>query len=324
MKHTPSSRPHRFAVIGGDLRMTHLAKRLTEEGYPVSLLGCGNECLTHGSEDLKICTTLQKAVDHADTIILPLPASRDGSTVHCPRDPACIVTFAELSAHLARTPGVTVFGGKLPSSFTDGSLLPNEPIPRVVDYYQSEILQLRNAAVTAEAALMTAMQMTDGTIRDASAAVVGFGRIGKYLSRLLRALGADVTVSARREEVLFEAAAEGCHPLLLSADAPMKGLSPLCRNHAMIFNTVPSHVLDRELLLGLEQDTLLVDLASAPFGVKDADVREAAAKNGLRYLRAPSLPGSYAPREAGRIIAECILDLLSRSQPNQGEGGDGA
>ena len=313
-----SNPAHRFAVIGGDGRMTHLAERLTEEGCSVKILGCGNECLpTHkGKGELQICTTLSKASEGATAIILPLPATRDGERVHCPRDPSCTVTFQDLSALLERNPSLCLFGGKLPS------VLP--ATARVMDYYDSEILQLRNAYITAEAALMTAMELTDRTLRDTSVAVLGYGRIGKYLSRLLRALGAHVTVCARREESLFEAAAEGCHPLLMTESDPMGGLHPLCGDHAILFNTVPAPVLKRELLLALEADTLLVDLASAPFGVSDCDVREATSRNGLRYLRAPSLPGSYAPRDAGRIIAECILDMLSRMENtpiSQTEGG---
>ncbi|MBQ9152092.1 MAG: hypothetical protein IJX72_07555 [Clostridia bacterium] len=319
MSHTScTSEPaHRFAVIGGDGRMTHLAQRLTEEGYPVSLLGCGNECLPtcEGGGEMRICTTLTKAAEDATAVILPLPATRDGETVHCPRDPTCTVTFNELTALLKRNPELSLFGGKLPADFVT-AVTAGDPTAttRVTDYYGNEVLQLRNAYITAEAALMTAMELTDRTLRDTSVAVLGYGRIGKYLARLLHAVGAAVTVCARREESLFEAAAEGCHPLLITPDDPMSGLLPLCRNHAIVFNTVPNHILKRELLLRLERDTLLIDLASAPFGVSDGDVREATARNGLRYLRAPSLPGTYAPRDAGRIIAECILDALSRME----------
>jgi hypothetical protein len=83
-------------------------------------------------------------------------------------------------------------------------------------------------------------------------------------------------------------------------------------------------ILPRDLLMGLQPDTLLIDLASAPFGVSDDHVREAAAQNGLRYLRAPSLPGSYAPCDAGRAIAECILGMVTHrnsSDETNREGG---
>ncbi len=308
-----------FTVIGGDGRMTHLAERLAEEGYPVNLLGCGNDCLPpHDRQyDLRICSTLQKAAEDATVIILPLPATRDGVTVHCPRDPDCRVTLDELTAHLSRNPDLLLFGGKLPKEMVCESA-------RIIDYYGNQVLQLRNAYITAEAALMIAMELTDCTLRDTSVAVLGYGRIGKYLARLLHALGATVTVCARREESLFEAASEGCHPLLITEGTSMSGLHPLCRDHAIIFNTIPARIMPRELLIGLERDTLLIDLASAPFGVCDDDVREATARNGLRYLRAPSLPGSYAPRDAGRILAECILDTLAQRKiapENSTEGG---
>ena len=325
MSHTSNAQEsaHRFAVIGGDGRMIHLAERLAEEGYPVSLLGCGNDCLPRREEqaDIRICTTLQKATEDATVLILPLPATRDGATVHCPRDPGCTVTLRELSDHLARHPAVTLFGGKLPED------LVKTTSPRSVDYYDTPVLRLRNAYITAEAALMTAMELTDRTLRDTSVAVLGYGRIGKYLARLLHAVGANVTVCARREESLFEAAAEGCHPLLITEDDPMSGLHPLCRNHAILFNTVPAHIMTRLFLMNLERDTLLIDLASAPFGVCDGDVRDSTARNGLRYLRAPSLPGSYAPRDAGRIVAECILETLTRLEnapENPTEGGNQA
>lgn len=314
---SPFKPAHRFAVIGGDGRMTHLAERLTEEGYHVNLLGCGGDCLPirEGAGEIRVCTTLQRAVECTDVLILPLPATRDGVTVHCPRDPACTVTLDELADLLTRTPAMTLFGGKIPAALTSRIKDSDQSVTlRVIDYYESEVLQLRNAYITAEASLMTAMQLIDRTLRDTSVAVLGYGRIGKCLSRLLHALGATVTVCARREEALFEAAAEGCHPLLLREDDPMGGIHPICRDHSVIFNTVPARVMNREFLLDLERDTLLIDLASAPFGVADGDVREAAACNGLRYLRAPSLPGSYAPRDAGHIIAECILDTLTRME----------
>ena len=103
----------------------------------------------------------------------------------------------------------------------------------------------------------------------------------------------------------------------------MNGLHPLRSNCAILFNTVPARILKQDLLLSLEPHTLLIDLASYPFCVSDDDVREAMEKNGLRYLRAPSLPGSYAPRSAGEIIAECILHTLDLMKSSE-KGGAGS
>ena len=316
-----SSPLHRFAVIGGDLRMTHLCHRLMEEGHTVRALGCGEDCLSgglsrveghrRGEGRIRICTTLQSATEGADVLILPLPATRDGITVHCPRDSACTVTLKELGELVERTPGLSLFGGKLPVDFLNAVRQNTTADALAADYYESELLQLRNAYLTAEAAIMTAMELTDSSLRDTPVAVVGYGRIGKFLARLLRAWEATVTVCARRDEQLFEAAAAGCRPLRIDPDAPLGGLSSLREDTAVLFNTVPAQILPRDLLTGLKRDALLIDLASAPFGVNDKDIREASAENGLRYLRAPSLPGSYAPRDAGRIIADCIRESLS-------------
>ncbi len=305
-----SIKARRFAVLGGDGRMTYLAERLSEAGCSVSLLGCGSDGLPADAQgdSARLCTTLAKAAEGATALILPLPATRDGRTVWCPRDPACIITFEEIRDLLDRRPELYVFGGRLPAGFASPAAS-----DRAVDYYHSEALQLRNAYITAEAAMMKAMELTDCTLQGSTVAIIGYGRIGKFLVRLLRAIGADVTVCARREESLLWAATEGCRPLSLTGvDRTDKGLYGLCRGHRVIFNTVPEHILDRERLLRTDKNTLLIDLASAPFGVADEDVREAAAVNGLRYVRAPSLPGSYAPRDAGRIIAACVLDHLQQ------------
>ena len=330
--HTPSP-PLCFTVIGGDLRMIHLCHRLTEEGHTVRTLGCGQDCLPEGypygkpttnehsgrNEHIRICTTLPSASEGANALILPLPATRDGNTVHGPRDPACTVTLKEIEELVSRTPGLSLFGGRLPAEFLH-TVRKSESLSAIVaDYYESEVLQLRNAYLTAEAAVMTAMELTDASLRDTPTAIIGYGRIGKYLSRLLRAWDVPVTVCARREEQLFEAAAEGCRPLHIDSEDPFRGLASLCKDTAVLFNTVPAHVLPRPLLMGLRRDTLLIDLASAPFGVHEKDVQETAAANGLRYLRAPSLPGSYAPRDAGRIIAECILEALSHAHESTNE-----
>ena len=312
---THTSKPaHRFAVVGGDGRMTYLAQYLAKAGYAVRVFGCGEECLPDrmSGGDLRICTTLAKSAESATALILPLPTTRDGETVHCPRDPGSGIPLKEVTALMQRDPHLLLFGGNLPPSlYADPALA-----ARTVDYNRNEEFLQKNAEITAEAAVVTAMEVTDYALMGVSVAVVGYGRIGKCLSRRLHALGAAVTVCARRRESLAEAAAAGYEVLLLDPQVRGGGLLPLCGTHPILFNTVPAHVLRREFLLAWG-DALVIDLASTPFGVTNEDVREASSVSAMRYLRAPSLPGSYAPRDAGEAIGVCILNTLHSLQKGE-------
>ncbi len=302
----------RFAVLGGDARMKYVAERLSEAGCPVALYGCGEDCFPCEEEGtISLCGSLERAVETATDMILPLPTSRDGETVAVPRDPRCHIPLATLFDMVERREDLRLFGGCLPATFV-AELSPTAR-RRVTDYYENEALQIRNALITAEGAIMRAMELTDRMMEGSNVAVIGYGRIGRFLCRRLLSLGADVTLAARREEALLYAEAEGCHPLRLGDNQRAGGgLYPLCFDHSVIFNTVPARVFDRELLLRMERGTLLLDLSSAPFCASDDDIREAGMAGTIRYVRAPSLPGSYAPRDAGRIIAACVMDEICR------------
>ena len=307
MSPTPLPLSHRtVAVVGGDLRMLHAAYRLGEMGARIQLLALGDPA----PNTCRLSETLSDVVRDADTLLLPLPTTRDGVTVNCPRSPNGSVTLDEIAALMRARPDLHLLGGLLPRSLPDA--LPAGC--RVTAYYEDEALLLRNAYLTAEGALMLAMQETDCALRGKTAAVVGYGRIGKLLARLLLSVGMEVTACARRRESLLWAAADGCRPLQIcdAAHHAGHGLFPLCCGHLVLFNTVPEQVLDRDLLLRLEPGTLLVDLASAPFGAREEDAREAERANGLRYIRVPGIPGQYAPRDAGYAIADCVAEALRR------------
>lgn len=328
MKPIPPSPRHRFAVIGGDLRMSHLARRLAEEGYSVNLLGCGKDPLWGYETDhgLKVCRTLDRVMEDVDVLILPLPTTRDGETIHIPGEDAPRVTFHDLARLMHHTPQLLLYGGKLPEGFTTQEGLTSSEVDRVTDYYDSRLLQLRNARITAEAALMTAMELLDQTILDSRVCVLGYGRIGKRLAELLRGMGADVTVLARGQESLMEALSGGCRPLCLSPPPSEDTLLSILREQLLLFNTIPAPVLPQGCLMSLPPELLMLDLASAPFGVTEACLRELTAGRGPRYLRAPSLPGSYAPHSAGVAIAECVLEHLAGRdfrKATSEKGGDG-
>ncbi len=306
-------------AVGGDARQITVIRSLCAAGCRVAAVGLS------GAAGLPAGVRLLRSLSAADDfvlssaprgagciLLLPLPVSRDGRTVFCPLDPEARVPFSDVEEAASRLPGVRVLGGCLPEALAD-RLCARLGSDRVTDYYTLEPLLLRNARLTAEGAIMTAMEVTDTALIGSRAAVIGYGRIGQYLSRLLIALGVRVTVCARRAESRAAAEGDGCGVLGLSGGRG--ALTALCRGYDVIYNTVPAPLFDADLLDAIDPDTRLIDLASYPGGVGGPSC--------MRVIRAPSLPGRYAPRTAGKIVAETVLSLIGKgagSVPAQAEG----
>jgi len=71
-----------------------------------------------------------------------------------------------------------------------------------IDYFKREEMQILNAIPTAEGAIQVAMQETNVTLHGSDTMVLGFGRIGKSIAKLLKALDSNVHVAARKYEDL--------------------------------------------------------------------------------------------------------------------------
>ena len=161
------------------------------------------------------------------------------------------------------------------------------PRLRLRDYYNDEAALLRNAAITAEGAIALAMERSERTILGSRALILGFGRIARALAPRLRALGAEVTVWARKPEQRALAQCLGCAALDRLPDQP--------RGWHFLFNTVPA-----PLLPGAAEGTLSIELASAPGGFRDP--------SGAVIAR--GLPGKAAPLSAAEALLGPILAIL--------------
>jgi dipicolinate synthase subunit A len=189
-----------------------------------------------------------------------------------------------------------VFGGKLEPQ---AARLEQFGVP-AIDYLCLEEMAAANAVPTAEGAIQLAMQELPVTIQGSDCLVIGWGRIGKVLSAKLAALGARVTVSARREQDVALLRALGYR-----ADVTARFYRGL-GGYDLIVNTVPAGVLGRRELEQIRHDCVVIDLASKPGGV-DWD---AASQLNRTVIWALSLPGKVAPVSAGRIIRDAILSYL--------------
>ena len=171
---------------------------------------------------------------------------------------------------------------------------------KLIDYYDAEEVQIKNAVPTAEGAIGIAMRELPITLYGSHCTILGYGRIGQRLSDMLRALGAHVTVVARSESALCRAETTGCTVQHIDDFSSAPG------NPDILFNTIPAPVLTVETLRALPHRTRIIELASAP-GCMNADALKECRQ---KVIRAPSLPGRVAPYSAGKILYETIVKIL--------------
>ena len=172
-----------------------------------------------------------------------------------------------------------VFGGNLHHKALEGH--------KCIDLLQDSQYLAENAAITAHCALRYAMEHASTTLSDCSVLVVGWGRIGKCLTELLKRLGANVTVYARKEADRAMALALGFDVL---ADINAGDL----KIYNIVYNTVPQMLLPEGLL---SADQIKIDLASFP-GIGGKDV-----------IWARGLPNKDAPKTSGQLIARTVERL---------------
>lgn len=181
---------------------------------------------------------------------------------------------------------ITVVGGNISSLAQYGCV--------TVDLLQDPQYVAENAAITADCAIRVARERMCCIWRDCPVLVIGWGRIGKCLADQLRALGADVTVAARKEADLavLRALGYGAENIL--------HIDP--SHYRVIFNTVPAAVLSQEQCKACDPNSLKIELASRP-GIEDPSV-----------ISALGLPAKYAPETSGKLIADTFIRLLRRKE----------
>lgn len=181
--------------------------------------------------------------------------------------------------------GVTVLGGNLNHPALSGY--------HTLDLLKDAAYTAANAAITADCALRVAGEKLPLVFTDCPVLVIGWGRIGKCLGQKLKALGAKVTIAARKESDRAITAALG----YITLDTA--GLEDRLSGFRLIFSTVPELILT-EAALSHCGNCVKIDLASKP-GIMGGDV-----------IWAKGLPGIRAPESSGKLIAETVFRLTGR------------
>lgn len=279
-----------IVFLGGDRRQIYAAKALRSLGIPVSVFGFSKEAAD-------TLPRVERPNDLCDfrTWVLPLGFCRDQNSLYTPLWEGIYAIDALFSNLFKET---RLFHGGANKATPSG-------VTYVKNYAEREEFLIPNAVLTAEGAIAQILTLTGSSLVGKSVAILGYGRIAKALAKRLTALGAEVTIFARRCSARAEAKADGnCHivqPLPLQANALSK-----C---AIVCNTVPAPILDSEALTSLPTGALFLELASLPGGLTDDAKRlwqEDTEKPKIRLVCARGIPGQHAPQEAGEILASVL------------------
>jgi len=288
-----------FAMVGGDRRNIELARMLHTQGHTVKMYGFKNY-----EKELSIqCNTLLETVEGSNCIIGPIPCSHNGEILNTPFHNKPI-SIEELFSLIK--PQQQFLAGVIKPEVLE---IADKYNISTIDMLKREELLIRNAIPTAEGAIKIAIDETDITLHGSRAMVIGYGRIGKVLSGMLRGLGVEVLAVVNTDEAAAFAESNGHWSVLY------KEMESKLQFADVIFNTVPQILLDKNNMQHIRKDTLIIDLASPPYGVEVNDSRDF----GLKVLYTNSLPGKIAPVTTASYILETVNRILEEKEGEQNE-----
>jgi len=280
-----------IAVIGGDERYAILASLLAQDGHTV--FGAGFDIKPELAGGVVLTDPLTAAL-MSQSVILPLPPTTDGIRLFAPLSYEDVPLDERLYLALERA---KVFCG-MPHRLAAVSERFGKLQCR--DYSTRESFLLLNAQLTVEAALMLAIKHLPVSLFGSRCLVTGYGRIGRAMAQALRSLGAEVTVTARREEHFAHARTIGLGCCTYAA------LPDRIGQFRLVINCADGPVLNKDILAAADSNTLFIDLASLPGGIDFSFARE----RGITALHALGLPGKYAPLSAAHIIKDTVTAMI--------------
>lgn len=280
-----------IAVVGGDLRIVKLIEMLNADGYTVYTYGLENSEDVLNMESVEMCPTIKEAVASSDVVVGPLPLSSDRKNVSAPFGRNNI----DLDEFINEIKGKHLIAGNINiKEKLDANNI------AFTDILKREEFVVLNAIATAEGTIQIAMEETQRTIHGTKTLIMGFGRVGKVLSKMLHGIGSEVYCEARKNEDIAWIKAYGYTPVHLN------DLNENLNQFDIIINTIPFQILDKERLGMLKEDVVIIDLASNPGGVD----RKVAREKGIKVIWALSLPGKVAPLTSAEFIKEALYHVL--------------
>jgi len=278
----------KYLIIGGDMRSIYLSELLKKEYHRVELYGFEKKLPDMKNKNLSLM------ISDTNIIICGIPLESAGGLVNMPFSAEAF----PVNALIEMMPGEVFFvAGKIEKEIRkqldDKGIL-------YIDLLDREEMAVLNAIPAAEGAVDLIINAIPSTIHNSRILILGFGRIGKVLSKILHGFGAEVWVAARKYSDLSWIEVNGYKAVHI------KDLESYVTDMDVIVNTIPFKMLTADILNKIHLDCYLLDLASKPGGIDFGH----AEKLGFKVDWALSLPGKIAPLTAAEIIKKTIDNVF--------------
>lgn len=292
----------RIVFLGGDARQIEVIRKCAEMDASVSIAGFDK--LQDSFQGVAREPLTAELLSGADVLVLPVVGCDDEGRIGALYAEGPLKLEEE---HIQAMPKHGVVYTGMAKTYLRALCEKNNI--KLVELLERDDVAIYNSIPTAEGALMMAIQNTDFTIHGSTSMVLGMGRTGFTMARSLQGLGAKIKMGVRKSDHFARAEEMGWKPFMI------KDLGSQVSDIDLLFNTIPTMIVTAQIISKMPRESVIIDLASAPGG---CDFRYAE-KRGIKAMLAPGLPGIVAPKTAGIIMANTLVELISEEIKIRGD-----
>ena len=261
-----------FIIIGGDKRQVYLKNILTDKGFRV--------CHIMYTDDI---SELGNTGNYSD-VILPIPLSKDSVNLY---------SINGLDIELE-----SLYGKIKPYQRVYGCNIREDISEHIFDFMKDKTFKLINAYLTAQGTLRLMLENTESYIIGKKVLIIGFGDVASTLSDMLSKLGLRVTIAMRNQYKGLTAKTSGYDVI------NFEDITKSIDDFDYIIGTVPYTILTHEQISRMNNKSIYIELASAPFTANKSSFE----KYSKTYIYGGALPGRYLPLSSAELMADFILN----------------
>ena len=166
-----------------------------------------------------------------------------------------------------------------------------------INLLADEKFAIKNANLTAEGVLAIILEKYRKSIYDASYMILGGGRIAKALAILFSKLGLRFSIVTFNPKKYPEYFLYTNNVFFKTEFVEKLG------EYQIIINTIPSRIIDDEIMKKIPCDTMMIETASV-------DCLDKTKVENFDFIPAPALPKKYSCESAGRVVFETIMEAI--------------